>query len=517
MNQDQVTHNQQSLYQLIIDNPEDLDARRVYADFLCEQDDPRGQFIIRQFEVEESEPHSKTYILAKLESEFLLRTHCEEWESEWKQFLLKTFPAKNHRLPLSSEPQISSDIRYQYRYGFIDEFSIGFDETYKKWGESRKHAPLRKLNLGRRLFVDIRGKIQHEDLKKIRQVEFHQSNNGPQPFTFLKNVNVEALTYLKSRVLGHKNESVDLLKNSNLKNLRTLDVGSISLSDRQLATFMEANWFSNIEHLNVMGNHFGPLSAAKFAESRVAKTIKSLNLKVTNLESLCLTKISANGFPRLESIGLGWWFGVTPDADGIARFLNEDSFPKLKRMDLSRWKLNNSSLELLANSPALAGLTGLEFPDVSDDQISLFDQTTIQNLNHLGLSFANLSAQSLKRLLDGDLGVGLNSLDLSRIDAINKSPGRIFESNAMNTLLHLELGGLNADAGFEQLTKSNKLSDLVSLDLSALQISEERAKRLLDASFDSLKYLRVESATALSDKLLEKLKSRFRGFSTTRV
>lgn len=69
----------QALEQAILDNPDDLGAYGVYADWLQEQGDPRGEFIAVQLILEDEErPAEERKHLQERERE-LLQTHQEEW------------------------------------------------------------------------------------------------------------------------------------------------------------------------------------------------------------------------------------------------------------------------------------------------------------------------------------------------------------------------------------------------------------------------------------------------------
>ena len=51
-------HDRDALLSNVLENPDDLGSRLVYADCLVEQADPRGDFIHRQFEMESAQPWS---------------------------------------------------------------------------------------------------------------------------------------------------------------------------------------------------------------------------------------------------------------------------------------------------------------------------------------------------------------------------------------------------------------------------------------------------------------------------
>lgn len=79
---------QRSLEEALAENPDDLAAHSAYADYLMEQDDPRGEFIQVQLALEDpSRPPAERKKLQKREAE-LLNQHAKQWMGDVGRFLV---------------------------------------------------------------------------------------------------------------------------------------------------------------------------------------------------------------------------------------------------------------------------------------------------------------------------------------------------------------------------------------------------------------------------------------------
>jgi uncharacterized protein (TIGR02996 family) len=78
----------QSLEKALAENPDDLAAHSAYADYLMEQNDPRGEFVQVQLSLEDPKrPASERAQLQKREAD-LLKRHGREWMGDVGRFLV---------------------------------------------------------------------------------------------------------------------------------------------------------------------------------------------------------------------------------------------------------------------------------------------------------------------------------------------------------------------------------------------------------------------------------------------
>src|SRR5690348_8636136 len=85
----------------ILDDPEDDTVRLIYADWLDEQDDQRGEFIHTQIRLTEPLPPLQEQALRQREQE-MLKDHAADWLGQGR-FKLK---------------------RWHFRRGFVDEVQL---------------------------------------------------------------------------------------------------------------------------------------------------------------------------------------------------------------------------------------------------------------------------------------------------------------------------------------------------------------------------------------------------------
>lgn len=97
-------------------NPHDFAGWCAFADYLVEQDDPRGEFMQTQIALEdESRPKKERDALKKKEAA-LLKEHQEKWLGSIAPFLLNPKPAK--------QAWQKNEIAYRFRRGWLHELEI---------------------------------------------------------------------------------------------------------------------------------------------------------------------------------------------------------------------------------------------------------------------------------------------------------------------------------------------------------------------------------------------------------
>jgi uncharacterized protein (TIGR02996 family) len=108
----------------IRDNPDDDTMRLIYADWLDEQGDPRGEFIHVQMRLAGALPATTSSALRQREQE-LLRRHAVGWVG-----------GKMSRLR-----------RWVFRRGFLDEIELRADHFLADFGELLDREPVRCVRL----------------------------------------------------------------------------------------------------------------------------------------------------------------------------------------------------------------------------------------------------------------------------------------------------------------------------------------------------------------------------------
>jgi uncharacterized protein (TIGR02996 family) len=115
---------QQSLLQAVCADPEDIDLRLVYSDWLTDQGDPRGDFIRVQVRLAGSLSAAETYRLRQRERE-LLQRHAVEWLGRGMSRLK----------------------RWIFRRGFVEEIELRADTFLKDGCELLAREPVTSVRL----------------------------------------------------------------------------------------------------------------------------------------------------------------------------------------------------------------------------------------------------------------------------------------------------------------------------------------------------------------------------------
>jgi uncharacterized protein (TIGR02996 family) len=84
-----VTGDAPALLRAVLDDPEDIATRRVYADALIAEDDPRGELIQVQCDLAECTPGEPRWAALLAREGELLAKHGKEWMAPFKSFLFR--------------------------------------------------------------------------------------------------------------------------------------------------------------------------------------------------------------------------------------------------------------------------------------------------------------------------------------------------------------------------------------------------------------------------------------------
>lgn len=503
MNHDTSQHDRNSLYKAVTNDPTDLDARKVYADFLTEQQDPRGEFILHQFAMEESPQWSKTFLTSKIESERLLNEHREEWEVDWINALIEHAPKPKQRLVpnfvsnLTEEQPYAADVTWNYRCGFIDKLRVGETTSPRCIAQLRAFAPIRALEIDYMMLGDKWRKpdLSHlEDLVHLN-LSLYDRYHKAKPkkvFDVFDNLNAEKLESLKLKFYQGRTEAAKRIAETDFPSMKLLDLGRMDFSGDQLATLANSNWFSRLQHLSLVGNRLGKKAVSAIKNSRVDKVIKTLNLKVSSIGDEELLKLASDGFLQLERLGIGWWFKTNPGPEGVKALFNENATPNLRSIDFNSWEMDNNTLSAFLNSETGTQVSELAVPDLKDEQALRFAQTEFDNLESLNLKDSKLSGQAIEQILLSPLASNLHTLILTGAKQAAISRHNIFETPAMDSLLYLDLSyGAISNRTMKGLTKSSRLSGLLGLNLLGCKLNKKSFAMLARSKLDSLKYLRL--------------------------
>ena len=516
MNQRQSPNDQDILLDQILQNPYDLEARRVYADMLSERGDPKGEFILRQFDMEESAPWSPAFVDAKLESENLFQRHENEWESHFRKFLKQVFPADERLTRINPSLQYLPNIAFRFRFGFIDHFELNYSEL-KQLSKVKLVAPIRMVKLKASFVDESLVSNALTELASIRHIDIEVGRaSNDKVEQIIHALDLPELESLRLR----KHSAVECLKQrierTRFANLISLDLGGNRISAADIKSLDKARCFENLEHLRLIDNPIGNGGAKYLAKKRNLSSLKSLDIKMTNIDDKGLGFFASQDMPNLTKLGIGWWFGTNPTDIGIRKLLDRGRLSNLTELDLTGWEMPKQVVQTIASAPELGNLKVLRLGNTKiNDQTAdiLASSEHLTELDLLDLSAAKISDDGIKTLLQSRTAIGLTSLNLSGVTSLGQTDLKgIFDLPTLASLRHLNLskGSLSGE-GLKTILHSEALCDLQAIDLSSNEISSSHLKATWkEHKLESLCQIRLET-DGLNKSQLNKLKKRYEG------
>ncbi|MCA9072434.1 MAG: TIGR02996 domain-containing protein, partial [Planctomycetaceae bacterium] len=109
---------EQKLFEAILQNPDDITLRLIFADWCDERSDPRGEFIRVQCELAESDSSDGAIPSLRRREAELLHQHRREWNGEFHRRLIGT-PLQNR-----VRGRRGAVRRWEYQRGFIEYLEI---------------------------------------------------------------------------------------------------------------------------------------------------------------------------------------------------------------------------------------------------------------------------------------------------------------------------------------------------------------------------------------------------------
>lgn len=537
----------------VIANPEEDDARLVYADWLEEQGDPRGEFIRAQCEEASSDETEIAYYDALVLADRLLAQYAEQWAGELAQDVKKA----------------------QFRRGFVDEVTVLASALLKDNGAIFGKAPFQWLRLnrvkgkGRPLAelealtvlrgLDVSGiKVPTDDmqailgsphltnLKRFRSRHYATFFTRSETRALVDSVAAQSLAHLE---LNYDESLQGLARRGGFPELQTLKIESYSteifeqdltelalpsLTKLQLHSLhcnrnsvrhlVKIPWAS-LEHLELTCADERDV-IQQLMHLGVFENLKTLKLSVHSLcePDLIRLLMDSNQLQNCESLEIeirGRGITTTSNANEGPSYISElaqaSQLQNLKRLAVSH--LKPGDLQQLLSAPQLQQLRELHLSHAAfaqSDADALILSSARESLRKLRIvssvldeDFAStLSASQFPELLSLTFEWGFEQFERS----FNFTPVmKLLErgSDAFPELRKLSLDWLGMHGEqLEQLSRSVQLPELRVLSFQHNHCSQTSAKSIIDSgAFPKLAQFRVQGS--LKTKNIEKLNQKF--------
>lgn len=364
--------------QAIIEDPEDDLPRLVYADWLEEQGDPRGEFIRLQVQSAALPEYDPARESLDQRAQQLLDAYIYGWTK-----------------PIGAQVQ---DLKF--RRGFVESLTMRAKAFLERGEEIFQSTPIRWLRLV--YFKNrVKGLLESDHLQHIR-------------------------SWNASRISIAPHELEALLKSKKLTGLRELDLSfqNFRFHSQTTAAFAKACWVSQLSELNMYGVEIEESFWPDFLElgwnslRRLSFGGGMTRTKPTSLEQL--------NAPNLESLRVGGKLRVVdveqicqipdlhlkqldlartkPPAKGMNVMAAAGVFEKVEELDLTRCDLTDAGTLTMLQGNFLKHCTSLRLGEnqrlTSKVWGAVADHAALKNLRFLDLTDTPLDIQDLCMLAE---------------------------------------------------------------------------------------------------------------------
>lgn len=383
----------------IVAHPADREVRLVFADWLEEQGDPRGELIRLQIQLEGMTPDDRGYATIRKRERALFRQHM----------LFGQLPAR-----------VSG---WEFRAGFIERIELTLTAFLKHGREIFERNPVQHATLKAKS-AKLEKIAQMPELSKLRSIE------------------------LRGNQLGNAGLRT-LLDSPHLTNLRSLTVYSNQLTDEAIAHLARLPVLSGLTELRIAWNTLSDAATGHLVASPTLGEVTSLRIDgnftdrtlrliagtpvFRNLKSLTINSFAYNG--EDVDIADGYVFDpqlMTAFSEAGLRDFGTSPFDSPIEELSFRGNLQPGFAQAMENSPRLAAvrILNLAMCGIQDDDVILIARH-LKQLEELHLESNRISTRGALALSESPtlrhlrkLYLTDNGITAQGVDALIDSPYR---------------------------------------------------------------------------------------------
>ncbi len=321
--------------------PDDDAQRLIFADWLDEEGDPRGQFIRVQLALAHLAEHDRAGDNLRIEERQLLAVHRDEWEAQFRGLVTGAV----------------------FRRGFVDEGKVAARQFVRHADEIFAVSPVRHVHL-----LDVGESLpavaQCPFLSRLSALTVYAQHAGEPLARAL--ARSQYVANLKVLHLGRNrlaDDAAELLATSpHLAALEELDLSENEIGGTGARALSSSPHLSRLARLELRENRLGPAGAESLAGSERLVALRRLGLsdnevgaprlfslsRAHDLLRVPVLDLAMNG---LTAAGLQAVFARPPGADPTA--------VRLEELHLGANMLDDAGARVLAQCPHLATLTAL--------------------------------------------------------------------------------------------------------------------------------------------------------------
>jgi len=409
-----------SLRKAVLDDPDSDEPRKVYADWLVERDDPRGEFIHLQCDLPCLSATDELWWLKSQQAELLLQDHTPGW--------VRRLP-KHGKAAWGIEPAFGVR-RDWFDRGLVERATFAGLADFERHFEAMWNTtPVRHIRLNRWADKAIPVISQPQIMDRLKGIWLTWDGfdaactRVPPFFQQMPLAGIERLRLFDRMLLP---DGMEALLSTPLDSLRRLEIaaytpthdylpnlaswpGLAQLNRLEYAAYGAANEgviaFSKSPHLNnlkelvLSDNHIDAIGVAALCESVLPDQLGELHLSGNPFGEDGVTAIANTPRPwRLRRLDLD---SVDVGREGAEALAGSTKLPNLHYLNLHGAKLNDDAAMAIAQSSGLVELRGLNLQGntISHESIlAIADSTSLPNLAFLQFTPQAVNAATAKKL-----------------------------------------------------------------------------------------------------------------------
>jgi uncharacterized protein (TIGR02996 family) len=356
--------------QAILDDPDDDSLRLIYADWLEERGDPRGEFIRVQFALAGMDADDPRRSPLEARERTLLKEHGAVWAE-----------------PL---PQLVGE--YAFGHGFVENVTLDARGFLERGPELFRLAPVQtvRLNGGS---VHLASLANAPHLARVRGLD---------------------LRFLRFSYSGEPNgQNLGSLLNSlYLDRLACLDLTSDYIGDAGAALLAASPRMAGVTALHLAFNNIGIAGILSLARSTNFARLATLDLSGNPLGHPWVHAIGGSLFPALSDLNLS---GTDVRNVGVQELAKSPHVAGIEKLDLRFNKISDTGVEALAAAPTLGKLRVLKLgynPFGTPGVRALAASPHMAQLTALDLRRARVANNAAQALIESPYLGQLHRLDL---------------------------------------------------------------------------------------------------------
>ncbi len=320
----------QSFLDEIIANPDDDAPRLIYADWLEEQGNPRGEFIRVQCEMAGLKPTQKRYKELREREQRLFFKHGQHWQ-----------------LPHAFRKCV-------YRRGFVEECAMALSYFIKNSEKYLRMTPLRDV-----VFTRMKDQLEKlaevPNLGRLNSVHFKSRDRFVGETAFAESPHLAGLKAIRAAIFSNA-ALMRLAQSPHVGSLTSLELPYSRFDEQALTMVAESPYLANLERL-VLTDGVDRMGIRKLCSATFAANLRELDIYAANIEDIELEMMLKPGvFPKLEVLRAGHYpVSILDDfpkvrGNALMALAESPNLANIRTLNLANHRLSYEAIEAIGSS-----------------------------------------------------------------------------------------------------------------------------------------------------------------------